>query len=396
LDTRPNLKEPRFAASAEDRKATLGIAAAIATISIVGVGLSLTFALISVRLEEAGFSARAIGLNSAAGGLATLAWAPFVPIFARRIGTRRILLLALIAGALSLAGFALTSDYLSWLLIRAFFGATLTTLFVISEYWINAIAPPNRRGLVMGLYTTMLAAGFAIGPLILLVTGVEGARPFMIGIALFMLATLPIALNQSAPQIETHTKIPVSGFLILMPIATLAALMHGAIETASMSLLPVYALRIHLGVEAGAAFLGLFLAGNMLFQIPIGLLSDRMDRRKLLFCVALGSLLGALALPLAASVNFSFFCTLLVIWGGLAGSFYAIGLALLGSRFSGAELASANAACVMFYSLGMLTGPPVVGFGLDLVTPNGFFLSVALLIAPYLGLVWHSLKHADS
>ena len=396
MDTRRSLKEPRSATSTEDMKIALGIAAAIATVSIVGVGLSLTVALLSVRLEEAGFSARAIGLNPAAGGLATLAWAPFVPIFARRIGTRRILLLALIVGALSLAAFALTGDYWSWLLIRVVFGATLTTLFVISEYWINAIAPPGRRGIVMGLYTTTLAIGFAIGPLILLVTGVDGARPFVIGIALFIIATLPIALNQSAPQIETHTEIPVTGFLMLMPVATLAALLHGAIETAAMSLLPVYALRIHLGVEAGAGFLGLFLLGNMLFQIPIGLLSDRMDRRKLLFYVALGGLLGTLTLPLAASVNFVLFCVVLVVWGGLVGGFYAIGLALLGSRFGGAELASANAAFVMFYSLGMLAGPPVVGFGLDLLTPNGFFLGIAFLIAPYLALVWRSLKHADS
>jgi hypothetical protein len=50
----------------------------------------------------------------------------------------------------------------------------------------------------------------------------------------------------------------------------------------------------------------------------------------------------------------------------------------------------------MFYSLGMLAGPPVVGFGLDLVTPNGFFFGIALLILPYLGVVWHSLRHADS
>ncbi len=396
MDTRRSLKEPRSDASAENMKTALGIAAAIATISIVGVGLSLTIALLSVRLEEAGYSARAIGLNPAAGGLATLAWAPFVPVLARWIGTRRLLLLALIIGALSLAAFALTGDYLSWLLIRAIFGATLTTLFVISEYWINAVAPPGRRGIVMGLYTTTLAIGFALGPLILLVTGVEGAKPFVIGIALFIIATLPIALNQSAPQIEARTAIPVSSFLTLMPVATLAALLHGAIETASMSLLPVYALRIHLGVEAGAGFLGLFLLGNMLFQIPIGLLSDRFNRRRLLFAVALGGLLGTIALPLAASVNFILFCVMLTVWGGLVGGFYAIGLALLGSRYGGAELASANAAFVMFYSLGMLAGPPVVGFGLDLVTPNGFFIGIAVLILPYLALVWRSLRHADS
>jgi MFS family permease len=396
LDPRRILKEPRAAVSDWDIGALIGIIAAIASVSIVGVGLSLTVALLSVRLEQAGYSAHAIGLNPAAGGLATLAWAPFVPLFAQYIGTRRILLLALVVAAFSLAAFTLTDDYWAWLFIRVIFGATLTTLFVISEYWINAVAPPGRRGIVMGLYTTTLAIGFAIGPLILLVTGIDGSKPFLIGIALIIIGMLPIALTQSAPQIERQTQIPVSGFLAMAPVATLAALLHGAIETASMSLLPVYALRIHLGVEAGAQLLGLFLLGNILFQIPVGMISDRMDRRKLLLAISLGGCLGALMLPLAAAVSFALFCALLIVWGGIVGSFYAIGLALLGSRYAGAELASANAAFVMFYSLGMLAGPPIAGFGLDLIPPNGFFLAIVILIFPYLGLVYRSLHHADS
>jgi MFS family permease len=377
-------------------KTIIGIMAAIASVSIVGVGLSLTVALLSVRLEQAGYSAHAIGLNPAAGGVATLLWAPFVPLVARVMGTRRVLLLALLVAALSLVAFMLTADYWAWLFIRVVFGATLTTLFVISEYWINAVAPAGRRGMVMGLYTTTLAIGFAIGPLILLVTGVDGPKPFLAGIALVLIGMLPIAVTQGAPQIDEQAEVPVLKFFMMMPVATLAALLHGAIETASMSLLPVYALRIHLGAEAGAGLLGLFLMGNILFQIPVGLLSDRMDRRQLLFVISLGGLIGALALPFAAAAHFVIFCAVLILWGGIVGSFYAIGLALLGSRYTGAELASANAAFVMFYSLGMLAGPPVAGFGLDLVPPNGFFLAIALLIFPYIWLVWRNLPHVNS
>jgi hypothetical protein len=41
----------------------------------------------------------------------------------------------------------------------------------------------------------------------------------------------------------------------------------------------------------------------------------------------------------------------------------------------------------MLYALGMLGGPPIAGFGMDLVPPNGFFFSIAALLALYLGLV---------
>ncbi len=396
MDPHRSLNEPRVALSDVDKNAVMGIVAAIASVSIVGVGLSLTIALLSVRLEQAGYSAHAIGLNPAAGGFATLAWAPVVPMFAKLIGTRRILLSALLVAAMSLAAFMLTSGYWTWLFIRAVFGAALTTLFVISEYWINAVAPPGGRGIVMGLYTSTLAIGFAVGPLILILTGVDGQKPFLVGIALVLIGMLPIAFAQSTPQIDRKTQISVSRFFLVAPVATLAALLHGAIETAGMSLLPVYALRLNLGAQAGAELLGLFLLGNILFQIPVGLISDRYDRRKLLLAVSLGGCIGALILPLAAAIHFLLFCVVLVIWGGFVGSFYAIGLALLGSRYGGAELASANAAFVMFYSLGMLAGPPVAGFGLDLIPPNGFFLAIAVLILPYIWLVWRRLTITDS
>ena len=70
------------------------------------------------------------------------------------------------------------------------------------------------------------------------------------------------------------------------------------------------------------------------------------------------------------------------------GSLYAVGLAYLGSRYRDAELASANAAFIMLYALGMIFGPPVVGFGMDLISPNGLFFSIAALLVLYLSLAW--------
>jgi hypothetical protein len=42
----------------------------------------------------------------------------------------------------------------------------------------------------------------------------------------------------------------------------------------------------------------------------------------------------------------------------------------------------------MLYALGMIAGPPVVGLGMDLYSPNGLFLSIAGLLALYLSLGW--------
>ena len=376
-------------ASAASRELILALASAIAAVTIVGTGLSLTMPLLALRLAGQGYSARAIGLNSTAGGLAVLAGAAFVPAVARRIGVKRLLLLALLIGSLSLVSFALTNEYWTWLAIRAIFGGALTALFVISEYWINAIAPPRRRGFVLGFYATSLAAGYTAGPLILGFTGTAGMKPFMAATALFALAAVPIAFcSGEMPEIKSAPRVRVFGFFAGVPAATLAGLLHGAIESASYGLLPVYALRAGESAETGALLVTLFALGNVLFQLPISFVSDRMERRKLLLWLAFLGLCGAIAMALAGLSHFALFCSLLVIWGGMAGSLYAVGLAHLGARYAGPDLASANAAFIMLYGLGMLGGPPIAGFGMDLVPPYGFFISIAALLALYLGLVW--------
>ena len=358
---------------------------AIATATIAGCGLSLTIALLSVRLDAMGFSARAIGLNTAAAGIAALVCAPAIPLLARRLGVARTLFAALVLGGIALLGFTVTDDYAAWLVLRFAVSAAVTVLFVLSEYWISTAAEGGARGLAIGLYATSLGAGFAAGPLVLAVLGTAGTLPFLAGAALFWLAAMPLLVTgRGAPALTEQSRKPLWHFLRDAPLATGAGLLQGAIEVAGIGLLPVYALRAGASVEQGALFASLFVLGNSALQVPLGLLSDRVDRRKLLLAIAMLGVAGALVLSaIGLSVPLAFE-VLLLLWGGTVGGFYPVGLAQLGALYRDGDLAGANAAFVMAYSVGMLLGPPLIGAGLDFRPPEGFFLAVAVLIGVYL------------
>jgi MFS family permease len=128
-----------------------------------------------------------------------------------------------------------------------------------------------------------------------------------------------------------------------------------------------------------------------LFQIPIGFISDKIDRRKVLLVSAIVTLAGTMAMPIA-SANTMAFIGLLVVWGGIIAAFYSVGLALVGSHYQGAALAQANASFVMLYSIGRVVGPAVAGAGIDLWNPHGFAVAMALLIAIYVAVGIRSLK----
>ena len=143
------------------RARQVGIGAAIALIALVGVGLSLTIPLLSLEMERMGVSNTGIGVNTALAGIAGIIAVPYVPRVAARIGMGRMLALSIALVLISLILFKAVFQYWAWFPIRFVFSAALGALFVLSEYWISALAPPARRGMVMGIYATVLALGRA-------------------------------------------------------------------------------------------------------------------------------------------------------------------------------------------------------------------------------------------
>ena len=365
----------------------LPLIAAIAAISIVGVGLSMTIPLIAVRMEAAGYSASANGWGVAMSGLATILVSPFMPALVRSLGVRRLMALALALAVASLAGLAFVDNVLWWFPIRFGLGASLTLFFVVSEYAINALAPEERRGLWIGIYSTSLYLGFALGPVIIGFVGVEGRAGFYAAIALFMIGGAPIiAAGGQIPTFSERAERPAWAMIFRAPVIMLASLLFGALETGGMGLLPVHALRNGYDAATGALFVSFVAFGNVAFQLPLGLLSDRMDRRKLIVAIAIVGLVGALAL-MVVGAHYAAFSALLFVWGGIVGGLYMVGLATLGARYTGADLASANSAFVMLYATGMIVGPPVLGLSLDASPTHGLFGGVALLFVAYLVVV---------
>lgn len=358
----------------------LSISAAIASISVVGIAIGLGMPLLSLILEQRGFSATLIGLNTAVAGLASIAAAPFAPPLATRFGVVPLMLAMIVAGATSFVLFYFAMDFWMWFPLRAILHFALTVLFILSEFWISASAPAHRRGLVLGIYGTSLSLGFAAGPWIFAQVGSSGFEAFAIAFVLVLGAAIPVALAwRESPRLSRNDG-SASGFwryIWAVPTATLAVLVFGAVETGGFALFPVYGGRIGYTEADAALLLTMIGLGNVLLQIPLGMLSDHVrDRRILLLVCAAVGLAGSLSIPLL-SHNWHAMAAVLFVWGGVVAALYTVGLAHLGSRLSGRDLAQANAAFVLCYGIGMVIGPQAVGAGIDLFGPQGFGWTLA-------------------
>jgi MFS family permease len=365
----------------------LSLVAAISAISVVGIAIGLGMPLLSVVLESRGHSATMIGLNTAVAGIASIAGAPLATPLASRLGVAWTMLLMIAAGALAFVGFHFATAFWMWFPLRVVLHVSLTVLFILSEFWISASAPPSRRGLVLGIYATVLSLGFAAGPWLFSKLGSTGFLPFGVTVVLVVLAALPVlAAHRESPPIRPEGE-ETSHFLRyiwMVPTATAAVLVFGAVETGGFALFPVYGSRIGYSETDAALLLTMIGLGNVVLQIPLGMISDRVrDRRHLLLACAAVGLLGTVFMPLFAQ-NWHLMALLLFLWGGVVAAMYTVGLAHLGSQLSGHELASANAAFVLCYGVGMVLGPQAIGIGMDTFGPSGFGWSLALFFGAYM------------
>ncbi len=368
------------------------LAAAISCISIVGVGIGLGIPLLSVLMDKGGLSSSLIGLNTAAGGLAAMLLSPFATRIAARFGVVQTLVASVAITEVALLGFYLIDNFWVWYPLRALITAAMTMVFILSEYWINVVAPPNRRGLVLGIYATVLSIGFAVGPAVFSWTGSAGFLPFGTGMAIIALGFLPLLVAwKDSPDFDIPDgdgeKTPFSRYLFAVPTATAAVLVFGATETGSFSLMPVYGTEAGHSEASAALLLTVIGLGNVLLQIPIGIVSDKVrDRRHLLLACGLIGLAGALLLPFLIH-NWYAAAAVLFVWGGVISGLYTVGLAHLGSRLTGHELASANAAFVLCYGVGMTLGPQFVGIGMDVIGPHGFAWALSSFFVFYVAVV---------
>jgi MFS family permease len=336
--------------------------------SSLGVGLTFGFQppLIALVLSRAGNSSTAIGAVTAASLIAIILLGPVYPHIIARLGLKQSVVAGIVCAAFILLCMPLTASLAVWFCLRLLTGCALGLSWIASEIWLNMASGTDARGAVMGVYGTVFSIGTVAGPSLLEFTGTRGWQPFVVGAVGLIVTLVPLALlrntSSGSPGFTSFRRL--SAMVGAAPVVMLAAWVAGLVESADLTLLPLFGVRAGFGERTALLLLAVFMAGNVVLQVPIGLLADRFGRRRLLGICALLSALGPLLLQ-------PFFATplllwpLLFLWGGTLYAFYSQGVALLGAEFPAADLATANTVFVMVYCLGGVIGTSVGGFVLD-------------------------------
>ncbi|MBP5855720.1 MFS transporter [Marivibrio halodurans] len=381
---------PPVAAEAETglsaRQRRRGLIAVLASLLAAGLTFGTSIPLLALLMERDGVSTTMIGLNSSMPLLATILMSTATPWIVRRLGVIPTLMAGIVLIVVGFLGMAAFRSLEAWFVLRFLVGVGMSVHWVISETWLNSAAKPGNRGLMAGLYAALMGIGFAGGPAMLTILPIDGWTPFLVIIGFVALAAVPILWAAgAAPRLDLTSESGRWSALRLAPTIFLAIFVSGLVDTAMLSLLPIYGLRHGLAQEEAVLLLSVAVAGTVVLQAPLGLLADRVNRRALLLIVGTVGLAGALLLPLVLAETWLRW-PLLFIWGGTVAGLYTVALADLGARFEGGALAAANALFVMNYCIGSLLGPSVAGSAMDAVGPDGFVLTVSTALGLFLAI----------
>ncbi|UXN58495.1 MFS transporter [Phyllobacterium zundukense] len=336
----------------------------ILTAATFGLTYGLSAPLIALELSDAGYSETLVGANSAMYAIGVLLVAPALPHLSRHLGFGKLAKCALLLAGALFAVFP-TAPFLWWFPLRAALGAAAEALFVVSETWLNQITSEEKRGKTIAIYVTALSAGTALGPGILALVGRDEALAFVIGAVLTLAACVVLQLGRPR-EAKPERAVDESPFRYLkrVPVAVAAAALNAALESAGLSLLPLYAIQLGWPEQSATFLLTVLLIGSILLQLPIGWLGDRMNRRILVVILAAISAAGALVWP-AALAHAWLAYPLLFVWGGAFVGIYTITIAILGDRYEGGELVSVYALLSIAWGLGALAGPLIGGMVME-------------------------------
>ncbi len=360
------------------------LVAACSAITVFGLAFGLTYPLLSLTLEGRGVTADVIGLNTAMMPLGILIFSPLIPVLSRRLGAKRLAILAAIATGILILCYKQFDSLNAWFVIRILQGMSVATLFVISEAWIVGSSSTEHRGKIVAIYASVLSASFGAGPALIGFVGTEGWTPYLIGALSIVIGVIPICLIQEVKEPPgEHQASGIIAFLPQAPMLIAAVACFSVFDAATIALFPVYGVENGLSQSTAAFALTALIVGNIFLQYPIGWLADIYDARTMLtYCAALTAIL-TLTIPWV--INSWLLWPVLIVAGAAGYGVYTLSLKSLGDRFSGQDLVNGTAAFGAMWGLGALIGSIGGGWSMTFSSVYGLPMALACVYALLVG-----------
>jgi MFS family permease len=373
------MKVPRRPASF--RAALASSWALLLGFGILMLGDGLQGTLLAVRADLAGFSTTRTGLVMSTFYLGFLFGSLLTPRITVRVGHIRVFAAFAALSSTAILVHALFVNVPTWMAMRLVSGFCFAGLYIVAESWLNDRASNETRGKLLSMYMVLTYVGVGAGQLLLNLASPLDFELFILTSILISIAVVPLLLSAggSQPAFRDSVRIGLGELFRLTPLGIVGMFAVGLVTATFFALGPVYAQRIGLSIRDTSYFMTAAVVGTVVLQGPIGALSDRYDRRKVLALVTILTSASALLCIPAEQFSRSVLFAGVALFGGLAFPLYSVCIAYTNDHLEPRQMIAASGALVMVGGLGAVTGPLLFAMIMDVFGPQSLFWSIAAI-----------------
>jgi MFS family permease len=357
------------------------VAPPLISTALIMFGSGFLGTLLPLRFSAMGLSDGVIGLIATAEALGFLVGCLYAHKVIAPVGLERAY--ATFAGLKSVAilGLYFANSVPALAVLRFLIGINAAGLAIIVESWLNALVPNEQRGRVLTIYVLVYGLFFGVGQLFSQTLNVRGPELLFIAGISTTLALVPmVAIDVRAPILPRRVTLEILKALRTSPVSVTACLLNGLILTALTTVGPLFGARIGFDQQHIVLLMACVSLGGLFLQWPIGYFSDKVDRLHALIGLGLGILAVAAALVwVDQRMSFALLALLFGVFGGLAESLYAVGVAHANDRAVAADYVALSSTLLFVWALGSTIGPTVGTYAIQLITPSAFFIYVIVL-----------------
>ncbi len=358
------------------------ISSLLAGVALLLLGHGLLNTLLTLRGVAEGYSTGMIGLLMSGYFAGFLIGTWLAPSLIRRIGHIRTFAFYAALAAVAVLVHVLIVNPWVWLVLRVLYGVSLVTLYMVIESWLNAQVSGEKRGQVFALYMAVNLGALAAAQQLLSLDTPMNFTLFALAAILISSALMPITLTRQAqPALPDMPATDLLQLARIAPLPLMAAGISGLTLGGFWGLAPVYASQVGFDAAGVGLLMSITILGGAVLQWPIGLFSDKHDRRVvLLWVVAIAAVLALVITPILSG---SLLLGLMFLWGGLAFSIYSIAVAQMVDQLHPDEILSGSSGLLLANGFGAAFGPVVAGglmhlFG-HIALPLFFAVSLGIL-----------------
>lgn len=358
---------------------------------LLGSGLLTTW--VSLRLAHAHVSGALIGGITAANYVGLVIGGKVGHNLIARVGHIRAYVSCAGIITASVLGHGLTDFLPVWVFLRMVIGLCMMCQYMVLESWLNDQAEPGQRGLIFGFYMVATYLGLSSGQIILMAQSDFGLTSLLIVALCFALCLVPIALTtRTNAHPMTPAPMELGYFFRTIPKILIITLATGMAVGAFYGMAPVYTSMLGFSTRQTGLFMAITIFAGLVSQFPLSLLSDRIDRQRLLFYIALFYALAALPLTLPLHVHFLWITIAAFITSMMQFSLYPLIVAMANDSVVPERRVSLTACLLMAFGIGACIGPMATGAIMQPLGGNMLYLFFALCGVAIAGMSWHRHK----